>query len=272
MAHFDVGDRVSVKAAKRTVRGTVALRQGRLYVVHTDDRRQLRVDSRLLRGAPKEHALVLECALDSGRSGMDPRKQQRSHEYFSELFRALDVDPLHERIHHRDSLRHFIRGFGRHSTIRYVYISSHGASIAGADVILLTHDPIFHERDRRQLRFSDYERGFADKLKKDSEFLRSTFEDALPGKILVLSACDLGKRRGIAELISEVSGAAAVFAYAGIITLDDAFVAEALLFRALRDITKKNTPERIARNVRKALLAAGLDVPLVAYRDGVLSE
>jgi len=86
----------------------------------------------------------------------------------------------------------------------------------------------------------------------------------------VFSTCEIGKPKGLAQLISRVSGAKAVITYDGFVADREANVTEALLyFRLLTMETKQRTSGRIVGEVREFMRQSlGQRIPLVCYSNG----
>jgi hypothetical protein len=281
LAKFDIGELVSVKLGKTKHVGRIVKRRGRQYQVFTFGRRQLTCDGRTLKGT-KEAFLLLESNLSAGKEAMRSDRQRRAGVFFEEYFRSFgNMTVLREKVHSVQDLAFFMKQ-ARDPAVQFVHYGGHGDSgeRAGGRVESTLHltteklrlplrseetierrlaSPSLAIRERREL-----ERDLLDYAR-----LRDCFE-GLDHKILMFSTCDVGRPGGLAQYVSEISGAKAVIAYCENVYDHQTNAAEALLYWQLIWMqSKKNTPAKIVRHLRETspkVLAHKL--PIVCYVDG----
>ena len=193
-----------------------------------------------------------------------------------------------ERVHTVKSLEYFMK-YAHHEDVVAVHWNGHGYAweseatanritelILSADRLYLPQDDEVYLRaclDKgtwRKQRLTPGDRRIIEDNLLQYELIRSVFSQ-LDGKLLIFSACDIGKPRGLAEYVSRVSGAKAVITYDGFVTDEEANVVEVLLYyRLLSFETKKRTSGRIVAEVRDVMTTMlGHSVPIVCYENGL---
>jgi hypothetical protein len=275
-----VGQLVSVKVGKSRHVGRVVKRTGRRYNVFTFDRRQLTCDGRTLRRA-KETFLFLESNLSTGKNAMRTDRQRRAGVLFEEYFRAFHMNVLRERVHSVQDLAFFLKR-ARDPSIQFVHYNGHGDSgerIGGRieSALHLTTErlrlPARSEasiaRSLASTKVSKAERRELEQDLDDYARLHKCFAN-LDDKIVLFSACDVGRPGGLAQYVSEISGAKAVIAYSENVFDYQTNAAEALLYWQLVCMqSKKMTPAKIVAQLRETsprVLAHKL--PIVCYVGG----
>lgn len=281
MAKFDVGDLVSAGTGKSRQVGRVVKRTGREYQVFTFHRKQLTCDGRTLKRA-RESFLLLESNLSSGKDAMRSDRQRRAGVFFEEFFRSFgSLNVLREKVHSVQDLAYFMRQ-ARNPEVQFVHYCGHGdcGERSGAQLetmLRLTTEDLrlpkrseeVVERRLQSPRLSAAERRGLERDQDEYRKLRQCFED-LGGKVIVFSACEVGRPGGLAEYVSKVSGARAVIAYSTTVHDPQTNGAEALLYWQLIWMqSKKMTPAKIVARLRESspsVLAHKL--PIVCYVKG----
>jgi len=279
MPKFKVGDLVQSMRPKRV--GRVVKRSGQHYHVFTFDRQQMRCDARTLKSA-KETFLLLESNLSSGKEAMRSDRARRAGVFFEEYFRAFGtISVLREKVHSVQDLAFFMKR-ARDPAVQFVHYGGHGESgtrVGGQieSTLSLTTEklrkPLLPEATvKRRLessKLSSAERKKLERDRADYARVRDCFEK-LDGKIIVFSTCDVGRPGGLAQYVSEISGAKAVIAYSENVYDYQTNAAEALLYWQFMCLqSKRMTPARIVRQLRESspkVLAHQL--PIVCYVDG----
>lgn len=287
MPKADIGDLVLYSEGSKREFARVVDRNRRTYRVFTFSRRQRTVDARQIKYG-KPTVLILESNLSSGRKALRTDKQRRSGVFLEEFFRSLDFQVLREKVHTASSLEHFMKKYARDNDVLFVHWSGHGvavnrtpstnrttALILSIDLIYLPEDPEEYLRSalrqgiyRRQQLRANSRRALEEDIEQ-YECLQRIFSN-LTGKILLLSTCDIGKRNGLAQYISQISDAKAVITYDGVVSDHEVNVAEALLYLRLHTMeTKRRPPRVIVSEVRNMLKESfGRRIPLVCFVKG----
>ncbi len=227
---FELGAQVWWRAADGTRhrgRVTDVLARKRRVVADTGTRPLLPVTS--LHHA-RDHVLILEGRLD---------RPLRSKRMFGPMMQnwlsAYRVTAHYERIHTGEDLRGFLQREGRDPNYRVIHIMCHGRNLQGrtGSVLELTHETI------------------------DLQEHLAAFS-GLNGKILILSACQLGTNRALMKELKRVSGASAVVAYRKDVFDWYTNLAEVLLYDQLLAVENASTSPRTAvQRTHKALRCVG---------------
>lgn len=287
MSKFDPGDFVKVGKGNSATFGRVVGRRGRSYRIFTVSREQRVADGRLL-SRQKRAVLILESNLSSGREGLRTDQQRRAGVFLEEFFRSMDLTVLREKVHSPNDLKHFMN-IARHKDVLFVHWSGHGfdgdyergrnrltgVQFTHGDFMYLpndSEDDLLIAKETGRYRRSRVTKAIARGIDEDLAsyaLIRDTFAN-LSDKVLVFSACNIGKQHGLAQHISRISGAKAVITYDDVITDQAANLAEAVLyFKLVWHETKRSTPAKIVSSVLSSLTTEdSAAIPLVCFVDG----
>jgi hypothetical protein len=209
-------------------------------------------------------------------------RQRRSGLFFEEFFRSFgSMNVLRERVHSVQDLAFFMKQ-ARSPEVQFVHFGVHGNSGQRSGdqletMLRLTTETLrlpprskdAIERRLESSRLSAFDRKELERDQVEYEKVHACFEQ-LDGKILVFSACEVGRPGGLAEYVSKISGAQAVIAYSSYVYDHQTNTAEALLYwQLIRMQSKKMTPAKIVQRLREtspSVLAHKL--PIVCYVDG----
>ncbi len=120
---------------------------------------------------------------------------------------AYDVKAVHEKVHTIAGLRGFLTHVGRRLTTRVIHITCHGKNEDGTSTLHLLHENI--------------------DLSKDLDGIR------LPGKILLLSCCEVGSNRKVMQHLADELQVDALVAYRRAILDSYANICDALFYEHL---------------------------------------
>jgi len=217
-------------------RVTQVLRKTRRVVSDTG-RRQIVPVMRLAR-AP-DTVLILEGRLDRSLNS-----RRTCAPILQLLLMAYGTKAYSEKIHTGLDLRFFLKREARKSSHRIIHIICHGLNDSPDGALLqLTHDKV-----------------------KLMECL-ADFE-GLCGKILILSACEVGANRRTMEALKKASGACAVIAYRKSVYDTYTNLAEALLYEQL--LNSNVAPSTAVERVHEALSAVKTKPCDDKYRGNVM--
>lgn len=281
MAKFEIKQLVSMRDAGKTHVGRVVKRNGRTYSVFTFDRRQIKIDGRRLRRS-QETVVLLESNLSNGRSAMRSDQQRRAGLMFEEYFRSFDdIKVLREKVHSVVDLAYFMKK-ARTPEVHFIHYGGHGwAGTRNGDQLAsglsLTTEFLLLPGIKEEVVERRIQKGGLKAAKRRNlEADRASYQDVrrcfgnLAGKVLVFSACEVGRPGGFAQYVSKISGARAVVAYDGTVSDGQTNAAEVLLFWQLRSMeSKKMTVAKIVRRLRESSpWLLGGKLPIVCYVDG----
>lgn len=286
MPKVNIGDVVIYSEGPKREFARVVDRDGRRYRLFTIRRRQISADARHIRYG-KPAVLILESNLSHGREALRTDKQRRSGLFLEEFFRSLDFLVLREKVHTASSLEYFMR-YARGPDILFVHWTGHGLylprtpSSQRTSFLMLSTEFIYLPEDPEAYLRSALERGVYRRQKMNPKLRRLVRDDiqqyerlvrifsGLQGKVLLFSTCDVGKQNGLAQYVSQISGAKAVITYDADVSDHEANVAESLLYLRLHTMeTKRRPPGVIVTEVRQTLKESlERSIPLVCYVNG----
>lgn len=224
---FDIGHRVIfTDDGGNRHRGRITAADGPYRAIAADSgKRYPAVHARRILRGTEDKVLYLEARLD--------RRMQTDRVYgrmMRQWLAAYDVRTFAERVHTAEDLAHFLKRV-RNPDYRFVTIASHGTARPSA-TLHLTFEKV-RLIDRLDL-----------------------FENNLSGKVLIFSACSIGRDQKTLAAIKRAGGAAAVIAYTEDIPDSYTNLVEVLLYdRLLRTNLR---PAAILSRVQGALAASGI--------------
>jgi len=256
--------------------GWVMSRKSTKYRVLSLSRKEYYIhSSKLKRLTQGPKVLILESNLSSGIEALRTDKQRRMSIFLEELLRSFDLVPLRAKVHSIKTLSHFMKWAAR-PDVWAVHFCGHGTETGSGkskrNGLELTTEFMYLPAQSEQ---ALEKKSKTKKIEKDLEqykLINEVFSPTnLKGKILIFSACSLGRKNGFAEYISLVSKALSVIAYDRTVYDGQTNVAEAMLYWQLFNVqTKKKTPRHLVELLNNELSRLmAMKLPMYCFIDGV---